>query len=408
MAGWVKENRAFIGQKVHEHIDTLKTSLVALQGPIQFVGQHWKMIMGAYMGAKVGGPIGAFLGAGAGAWLEVYQKIATAIDKAHAKTVEQTKARIAGLENQKKHARAATAVVGDYDRMIDEINKKLAKEKVLLIQLELQKESSFTAEVARRAKGQGRPGLSGDKSAINAAVANVAAGLKQEAVEYAAFLKQVELLQKQATASLGELQKSAADKLEEALADPDEYFGPFEKKGVDTFKNLENAVTGWASTWSDSLNEMLWGAETTFSDILRSFLKMITQMVIQKQIVEPLMGAGLKFLGGLFHGGGVVGQTPVQPVLAPAKLWANAPRLHQGLASDEYPAILQRGETVLPRGAGGMSPRSIRIEIENKGAEKQATVGTMRFEPEAVVVGIVLKDLQQNGPLRQALGAGVV
>jgi len=50
-----------------------------------------------------------------------------------------------------------------------------------------------------------------------------------------------------------------------------------------------------------------------------------------------------------FHDGGVVGRGGV-PRMAPAALFVNAPRFHTGLASDEFPAILQRGETVIPAG----------------------------------------------------------
>lgn len=48
----------------------------------------------------------------------------------------------------------------------------------------------------------------------------------------------------------------------------------------------------------------------------------------------------------LYHQGGWVGSTP-------AAIWQRAPRLHDGLAADEYPAILQAGERVIPRGGGG-------------------------------------------------------
>ncbi|MDX0438925.1 phage tail protein [Sinorhizobium medicae] len=52
---------------------------------------------------------------------------------------------------------------------------------------------------------------------------------------------------------------------------------------------------------------------------------------------------------GLYHGGGIVGpghgpRRNVSPLL-----FANAPRLHNGLLPGEFPAILQRGEMVIPR-----------------------------------------------------------
>ncbi|WP_113155964.1 phage tail tape measure protein [Nitratireductor sp. OM-1] len=54
-------------------------------------------------------------------------------------------------------------------------------------------------------------------------------------------------------------------------------------------------------------------------------------------------------LGGLFHKGGVVGDgMPASGMRAlPASAWNNAPRFHKGLKSNEYTAILERGERVL-------------------------------------------------------------
>ena len=55
------------------------------------------------------------------------------------------------------------------------------------------------------------------------------------------------------------------------------------------------------------------------------------------------------------HGGGVAGAFGGVRRAVPPALLADAPRLHAGgiagLRGDEVPAILQRGETVLPRGA---------------------------------------------------------
>ena len=63
------------------------------------------------------------------------------------------------------------------------------------------------------------------------------------------------------------------------------------KKGKETFDNLKNAVTGWASTFSSQLTDMVWAADMSFKNILESFGRMITQMMIQKALVEPLLGA---------------------------------------------------------------------------------------------------------------------
>jgi len=55
---------------------------------------------------------------------------------------------------------------------------------------------------------------------------------------------------------------------------------------------------------------------------------------------------------GLYHGGGTVTAPPAVTRTVPAMLFANAPRFHEGLGlrPREFPAILEEGETVIPRG----------------------------------------------------------
>jgi len=73
-------------------------------------------------------------------------------------------------------------------------------------------------------------------------------------------------------------------------------------------------------------------------------------------VIGALLGGGGGQFGiasgggiGLFHKGGIVGRTNVQKRRVSPALFANAPRLHNGLMPGEFPAILQRGEMVIPR-----------------------------------------------------------
>lgn len=45
------------------------------------------------------------------------------------------------------------------------------------------------------------------------------------------------------------------------------------------------------------------------------------------------------------------------------RLFINAPRLHSGLAHDEFPAILQRGESVTPKGSRGMGGTTVNLHV---------------------------------------------
>ncbi|MBW2645087.1 MAG: phage tail tape measure protein [Deltaproteobacteria bacterium] len=55
---------------------------------------------------------------------------------------------------------------------------------------------------------------------------------------------------------------------------------------------MEQAFVGWGNSFSSTLNDMLWGSETTFEAIAESFAQMVTQMLIQKYLIEKMFGKG--------------------------------------------------------------------------------------------------------------------
>jgi phage-related minor tail protein len=120
-----------------------------------------------------------------------------------------------------------------------------------------------------------------------------------------------------------------------------------------TFNHFANLIaqgkTDWKS-WADA-------GRAALADIQKEILK----LAVLNPLKNFLFGTNLTtlnnvggVLGGLFgfkfHEGGVVGADGT-PRWAPAQVFRNAPRLHDGafLSPDEVPAILQRGERVLNR-----------------------------------------------------------
>jgi hypothetical protein len=108
----------------------------------------------------------------------------------------------------------------------------------------------------------------------------------------------------------------------------------------------------------------------SFSDVLKGIEQDLLRLGTRKLVTEPLLalfnsalggitgGGGIggifsgigSFLAGLFHEGGTVGASAVPHRPVPALAFAGAPRLHNGwFRPDEYPAILQRGEIVVPK-----------------------------------------------------------
>ena len=76
-----------------------------------------------------------------------------------------------------------------------------------------------------------------------------------------------------------------------------------ENKALITAKNMENAFSGWANNTLDTFNEWVWGAEKSFNDVLESFGKMLTKMMIKKSILQPATNAFGSAMSGMFSGG---------------------------------------------------------------------------------------------------------
>ena len=133
----------------------------------------------------------------------------------------------------------------------------------------------------------------------------------------------------------------------------------------------DDAITSLITSSGNSLQKL--------ENVANSIVTDITKMIVQQQITGPLFNfisgaiggggaasgggsAGGSFfgdlLGSIFHEGGVVGDAaPSRRV--PAYVFAGAPRYHSGgiagLQPGEIPAILQRGEVVLPKGSTAQS-----------------------------------------------------
>jgi len=114
------------------------------------------------------------------------------------------------------------------------------------------------------------------------------------------------------------------------------------------------------------------------------------------------LGAEGDFIGvaANLHGGGVVG-APAPLRVVPLATFANAPRLHGGLGSDEFPAILQRGEKVIPKSGNTQNqPQSINVVIN---AVDAASFSELAARNPSAILGPFLTALQRGGQVRNAI-----
>lgn len=119
--------------------------------------------------------------------------------------------------------------------------------------------------------------------------------------------------------------------------------------GNQTFRqDLAEAVHDWGGSFTDMLNDMAWGADVTFNDILKSFGMMITRMVIQIKLVQPW----LNWFAGIIGGGpppvGTFGGEGYMPGFA----WAKGAAFQNGrLLAFDRGGIVNR-PTIFPMQGG--------------------------------------------------------
>ena len=131
-------------------------------------------------------------------------------------------------------------------------------------------------------------------------------------------------------------------------------------------------------------------------------------------------------------GGGGVGSVPTIPagtLFGPAGVNGGfiggggaIQRFSQGgvVHRDSVPALLEPGEFVLRKpvaraiggpalhqmNATGQSAPPVNVNITNKGTPQDAKVAQPKFDPQGMVIDIVLNDMKNNGPIKQSMRSG--
>ena len=120
--------------------------------------------------------------------------------------------------------------------------------------------------------------------------------------------------------------------------------------------------------------------------------------------VAPGAAAGSYGMTGAIvtHAGGEVG-TPKPKRNVPSWMFNGAPRLHGGLAGDEFPAILQRGETVIPKNGNGGGGMTSNVNINISATDAASFADMTSRNPEAIIYPIMKGIQEGNMPLIKAL-----
>lgn len=179
-------------------------------------------------------------------------------------------------------------------------------------------------------------------------------------------------------------------------------------------EDTARALTGDFSEFFTSAIEGTKSLGAAFRDMASSILRDIERILIHRLIAEPIVGAITGALGlptTKSHHGGLVGTTGGMSTLVNPLLFLGAPRLHHGLAPDEFPAILQRGERVVPKSQAGAWDRgagaiNINVSVDgSKGgtpAQNKAFGAEVARQIEAMVDARIARAAMPRGILRPA------
>jgi hypothetical protein len=210
--------------------------------------------------------------------------------------------------------------------------------------------------------------------------------------------------------------KYSGDQLEQLQAKINKYYDLQKQQAGETFDYLDAMSRRAAERMQDNFSNFFYDAFTGeldsvgdyFNSFARSMLRTWTDMQA-KMLAKNMFGKSMNFSGGwvgstfdwistnIFHDGGTVGRdiVPQQPM--PASMFDNAPRLHNGLAADEYPAILQRGETVVPKGESKSDAPDVHVNVINHtGQQAEAEQQQPKWDGEKWVLNIVLDAANRN------------
>lgn len=211
----------------------------------------------------------------------------------------------------------------------------------------------------------GRAGGGGGRSAtsdLEREAARIFESTRTEAERYADELKRLDQIK-----AAGLITNDTYNRQLEALGDQYKVEGDaltaiqsrledFVKTSADIADGIGNAFVEAFSAGSDAVANFVKTGKLDFSSLITNFIADLARLAAQKYIFGPLanmLGGALGGLGGAFanilHEGGIAGSGGGRRSVSPS-VFAGAPRFHSGgLAGDEVPAILQRGERVLSR-----------------------------------------------------------
>ena len=242
-----------------------------------------------------------------------------------------------------------------------------------------------------------RSGAGSQTNALEQEAQRIFEGTRTKAEQYATELARLEEI-KAAGLITGDTYNRQLVALEEEYGETGDALAGLQTKLIDFAEGTKDiaagigdALVGAFQAGADAVSNFVKTGKLDFTSLITSFLADMAKLAAQKYIFGPLAGllggelgdesiAG-QALANILHEGGSVGGGGQRRAVHPA-LFAGAPRFHNGvnlgLAADEVPAILQRGERVLSRsqnkayGSGNERPMVVNFNVKDAQSIRQS------------------------------------
>jgi len=171
-------------------------------------------------------------------------------------------------------------------------------------------------------------------------------------------LKSPEIIQSNIAQQVTQKPSEMFEGLQKGLQNFADQYGSVSKNMEMTTGNVVNSMTESFVSFFDATSSGFMNLKQLATNILGMISQEIMRMVIRMAMIRAFTSMGLISSGGgagaaaaVMHTGGIVGYTYSPKRQVSPALFAAAPRLHDGLRPDEFPAILQKGEQVIPKNA---------------------------------------------------------
>jgi len=183
----------------------------------------------------------------------------------------------------------------------------------------------------------------------------------------------------------------------------------YKLKELEKAQQLARIADDIGSSFANAFEDMIFEAKK-FDEVMRSVLRSIARSVMQNLIFQP-MGLAISWairggLSALFGNAGSTMAAEREPGYyghkgIPADFM---PRLHGGLKSDEFAAIIQRGEEIIPKAdAGKGGGGDVVVNLIYKGLPMMIDHYEQEERENQRIINVFTDSVQQGGPAQHVI-----